>query len=280
MKNLAFNIKKFLSNKNTVTILGVVLGIVVIYFAYNFRLNQAIKPQRMPYALVTIQPRTKITDKMIGYADVPPAMIKGKVIRNANLIIDKYSNYNTMIPEGSLFYDGTIVTADDLPDSYLVNVPVGFVPFSLSVDVNTSYGNSIFPGNYIDVYFKAIDDTGKVMVGKLVENIQVLDVKDRNGKHVFENTDEERISNSIIFAVPEEMHLLLRKGYFLGEDRNINAELIPVPNTSSYYTEVGAINVSNQYLKTFIELKTAVVPEDQLPEIGEKTTVEVQETEE
>ncbi len=279
MQNFAFNIKKFLSNKNTVTILGVILGIVVLYFAYNFRVNQAIKPQRMPYALETIQPRTKITDKMIGYADIPPAMIQGKVIQNANLIIDKYSNYNTMIPEGSLFYDGTIVTADDLPDSYLVNVPVGFVPFSLNVDVNTSYGNSIFPGNYIDVYFKAIDDTGKVMVGKLVENIQVLDVKDRNGKHVFENTDEERISNSIIFALPEDMHLLLRKGYFLEENDEIKAELIPVPNTSSYYTEVGAINVSNQYLKTFIELKTAVVPEDQLPEIGEEITKEVEKTE-
>jgi hypothetical protein len=58
MNNLLFNIKKFLANKNTVTILGVVAAILILYFGYNYRINQAIKPQRVPYAKITIQPRT------------------------------------------------------------------------------------------------------------------------------------------------------------------------------------------------------------------------------
>jgi hypothetical protein len=271
MKNLMFNVKKFLANKNTVTVLGVFLGVLVLYFGYNYRVQQAIKPERIPYALTTIQPRQKITEDMVGYADVPPAMIMGSVIKSANLIIGKYANYNTLIPEGSLFFDNTIISAADLPDSAFIDIPDGYVPFSLPVTVESTYGNSIFPGNYINIYLKALDDEGKVMVGKLVENIKVLDVKDSSGKHVFENTDEERTSSNLIFAVPEELNLLLRKAYYLKDSAEIAAELIPVPNTESYTGEVGAINITSQYLKTYIELKTSFVPEDQLPDLQDSS---------
>lgn len=270
MKNLMFNVKKFLTNKNTVTILGVFLGVLVLYFGYNFRVQQAIKPERIPYALTTIQPRQKITEDMIGYTDVPPAMLMGSVLTSPNLILGKYANYNTIIPEGSLFYAESIISASDLPDSAFINIPEGNVPFSLPVNVESTYGNSIFPGNYINIYLKALDDEGKIMVGKLIENIKVLAVKDSSGKHVFENTEEERTSSHIIFAVPEELHLLLRKAYYLGNITDVAATLIPVPNTESYTGEVGAISVANQYLKTYIELKTAFVPEDELPDLEDQ----------
>lgn len=267
MKNLLFNIKKFLANKNTVTVLGVFLGVLVLYFGYNFRVQQAIKPQRIPYALKTIQPRQKITEDMVGYVDVPPAMIVGNVIKGANLIIGKYANYNTLIPEGSLFFSNAVISATDLPDSSFIDIPEGYVPFSLPVTVESTYGNSIFPGNYINLYLKALDPSGKIMIGKLVENVKILDVKDSKGQHVFENTEDARTPSTLIFAVPEELHLLLRKAYYLSNVSGVNAVLIPVPNTLSYTGEVGAIAVANQYLKNYIELQTSYVPEDQLPDL-------------
>ncbi|HHT38778.1 MAG TPA: hypothetical protein GXZ95_05180 [Mollicutes bacterium] len=279
MKNLIFNFKKFISNKNTVTILGVFLGILVLYFGYNFRVQQAIKPIRVPYATVTIQPRQKITEDMIGYANIPPAMIMGNVIINPAVIIDKYANYNTVIPQGSLFYSDTIITAAELPDSAFVDIPEGYVPFSLPVTVESTYGNSIFPGNYINIYFKGLNEEGKIIVGKLVENIKVLAVKDSSGRHVFENTDEERSSSYIIFALPEDLHLLLRKAYYLRADRTIEAELIPIPNTEAYTGDVGVINVANQYLQTYIEVNTGVVPLDELPDL-EDTIPEIPEGDE
>jgi hypothetical protein len=265
MNNLLFNIKKFLANKNTVTILGVILGILILWFAYNYRIQQAIQPQRMPYAKETIQPRTKITADMIGYTEVPPQLIMGNVVQNPNLIIGKYSNYNTLIPEGSLFFNDTIVTAADLPDSALVNIPEGYTAFNLPVDIETSYGNSIFPGNYINLYFKAINEEGKIIIGELADNIKVLAVKDSGGKNVFEDTSKDRVPSTIIFAVPEDIHLLLRKALYLKDASNVRGELIPVPNTESYTGEVDAINITNQYLKSFVELNTGYVPQDQLP---------------
>jgi hypothetical protein len=269
MKNIIFNFKKFISNKNTVTILGVFLGILVIYFGYNFRVQQAIKPVRVPYALVTIQPRQRITEDMIGYASIPPGMIMGNAVIDSGFVLDKYANYNTVIPEGSLFYTDALITAAELPDSAFIDIPEGHVPFSLPVDVASTYGNSIFPGNYINIYFKGFNEEGKVMVGKLLENIKVLAVKDSSGKHVFENTEEERSSSYIIFALPENLHLLLRKAYYLSGDRDIEAELIPVPNTEIYTGEVGVINVANQYLQTYVEVNTGFVPVDELPDLEE-----------
>ena len=35
MGNIMISIKRFLGNKNTVTILGVIVGIVVLYFGYS-----------------------------------------------------------------------------------------------------------------------------------------------------------------------------------------------------------------------------------------------------
>ena len=40
--------------------------------------------------------------------------------------------------------------------------------------METTYGNSIYPGNYIDIYMKAINENGQLMVGKLVENIKAF----------------------------------------------------------------------------------------------------------
>jgi len=267
MGNLGFKLKKFLQNKNTVTLIGTVLILVILYFGYNWRINQAITPVKVPYAKVTIQPRTRITEDMVDYVEVLPGMINSKTIRNISNIVGKWSNYNTMIPAGSLFYTETVVSADELPDSALVNVPDGYTPFYLPVTTATTYGNSIFPNNYIDIYLKVLDADGKPTVGKLIENIKVLAVKDRNGQHVFENSDESRTPAYIIFAVPEDMHLLLRKATYLENVRDISAEIIPVPTTQSYSAEPGTIRLASTELKTYIELNTGTVNEDQLPDI-------------
>ncbi len=270
MGNLGFKLKKFFQNKNTVTILGVVLGVLVIFFGYNYRVNQAIQPVDIPYAKVSIQPRTKITEDMIGIAQVPPAMVKGKVIKNPNLIVGKWSNYNAYIPFGSMFYEDNIITESRLPDSAFINIRDGFTAFNLPVDVDLTYGNSMFPDNFIDIYLKALDPDGKVIYGKLVENVKILAVKDDNGEHVFENSEQTRRPSILLFAVPEDIHLLLRKALYLQNVRTIAAELVPVPTTQSYKSgnkENLTPVISNQELKLFIEINTGLITEDQLPDV-------------
>lgn len=264
-KNWQIGLKRFFQNKNTVTIIGIILCLFIIYFAYNQRVSSAIKPVKVPYAKVTIQPRTEITSDMIGYMEVPTSYLKGNYISNASFIIGKYSNYNTIIPSGSLFYKDALINVSELPDSAFGNIPSGYTVFNLPVTMNSTYGNSIFPGNYINIYFKAIDDDGKILFGKLIRNIEILDVKDSSGRHVFENTDESRVPSSLIFAVPEEIHLLLRKALYL---TSVSAELIPVPNTE-VLTEEDVVEVSSEHIKEFILSKTTLITEDMLPNVSE-----------
>lgn len=261
--NMSITIKKFLTNKNTVTIVGVLLAVVVLYVGYNYRIKSAINPITVPYATQTIPARTKITSDMIGSIEVPPAMLKGNAITDPSNIVGKYSNSNTIIPQGSLFYGNSVVSQSDLPDSIIYDYPDDYVLVNMSVDTETTYGNKVYPGNYIDIYLKAVnkideenlteDTEDKIMVGKLLQNVKVIDVVDANGDSVFENPENVLTPSQIIFAVPEEYHILLRKSMYL---RTYEVTLIPVPTAESLKENPGEVAIANEALKDFINKVT------------------------
>lgn len=261
--NFAMTIKKFLTNKNTVTIVGVLLAVVILYVGYNYRIKAAINPITVPYAKQTIAPRTKITSDMIGSIQVPPAMLKGKAITEVSKIVGKYVRADSIIPEGSLFYGDIVVSASDLPDSIIYDYQEGHVLVNMAVNTENTYGNKVFPGNYIDIYLKAVNKIDeenitsstedKIMVGKLLENVKVIDVVDSNGDSVFENMEDVKTPAQIIFAVPEEYHILLRKAMYL---RTYEVTLIPVPTAESLKENPGEVAISNTALKDFINKVT------------------------
>lgn len=258
MNEFMVKFQRFIKNKNTVTIIGVVLAIGILYWGYNTQISNAVTPvKNIPVATNTIQPRTKITSEMISYVDVAPVVLSDNVIRYANQVIGKYSNYNTVIPQGSMFYNNTLVNEEELPDSAFTQVEEGDVVYNFPVDMDSTYGNSIFPGNQIDIYMKAKNDAGQIMVGKLVENVKVLAVKDASGKHVFENTEEERIPATIIFGVSPEINILLRKASYMDD---FEVELFPVPHGGTA-VEKGDTQVSTEELKDFINANTVVIDE-------------------
>lgn len=256
MKGFGNTLKRFFMNKNTITILGVIVIVGLLYFGYTSQINTQVRPQSIPVAAKEIQPRTLITEDMVKYVDMPAAAITNDVVTASRLIVGKYSNYNTVIPEGSMFFNSTLVTADEMPDSAFVDVKDGDIPYQFSVNMETTYGNSIFPGNKIDIYMKAVNDQGQVMVGKLLENVEVLAVKDSSGNHVFENTEENRTPAYLIFGVSDEIHLLLRKAEYL---YSYSVELFPVPHGGTVEA-TGDTKVSTQYLKDFINANTVNLP--------------------
>ena len=268
MNNLVVGLKKFLTNKNTVTVVGVILAIVVLYVGYNMRINQAITPVTVPYALEEINPSTQITEDMVGTKEIPGSMVDDTIITNSADVIDMYANGDSVIPEGSLFYKRSVVTRDQLPDSIILDYPKGYVLYNLDVDMASTYSNSIYPGNYIDIYLKVQNAEGnengviaedRIMVGKLLSNVKVLAVFDSSGNNVFANLDEKTTPSQIIFAIPEEYHILLRKASFL---RAYESEIIPVPTAESLEDEPGDVELSSEDLRNFINNVTAMTEED------------------
>ncbi len=272
MNNLIISVKRFFKNKNTVTVLGVIAIVAIIFFGYRSQINNAVNPVQVPVAAVTIQPRTEITNENVTTVDMANIAIPTNVYRAKSAVIGMYSNYNTLIPEGSMFYKEALVKEEDLPDSAFVDVPEGQVPYNFPVTMNSTYGNSIFPGNYIDIYMKAVNEEGKLMVGKLFENIEVLAVKDSSGRNVFENTEESRTPAFLIFGLTPEYNILLRKASYMYA---YSVELFPVPHGAALSTEEDSTIVSSQTLKDFINAHT--VANDELvatPEVNEEATVE------
>ena len=260
MNNFKIAFQRFIKNKNTVTVLGVFAIILVLYLGYRYQINKMVSPVTgIPAAAETIQPRTKITSDMITYVDIAPIVLQDNVIRSSSEIINKYSAPSTVIPEGSLFYKGVVVSESELPDSAFVKLEEGQVPYNFPVTMDSTYGNSIYPNNYIDIYMKAYNESGTLMVGKLFENIKVLAVKDSSGQNVFENSEETRTPAYLIFGLNNENNILLRKASYMS---NFSVELFPVPHGTNVSTEAGETYVSSQTLKDFINANT--VPNDNI----------------
>lgn len=263
MGNLGTGLKKFLQNKNTVTVIGFVVAIVILYVAYTMRVSSAINPISVPYALEQIPAGTQITQAMVSTREVPPSMLEGDVITNVSEIVDKYAAADTVIPEGSLFYRRSVVEKEQLPANIILDYPKGYVLYNLSVDTASTYGNSVYPGNYIDIYLKAVnklngkeaptEEDNQVMLGKLMSNIQVLAVKDGEGQPVFQNIDENRTPAMVVFAVPEEYYILLKKAEFM---QTYDTSLILVPTNESLKDEPADIEISSEQMKNWINEHT------------------------
>lgn len=263
MGNLVTNFKKFLQNKNTVTVVGVILAILVLYFAYTMRINSAINPVSVPYASEQIKAGTQITEAMISTRQVPPSMLDGDVILNVGEIIDKYAAADTVIPKGSLFYKRAVVEKEQLPGNIILDYPKNYVLYNLKVDTTSTYGNSVFPGNYIDIWLKAVNkvtdgqaitaDADKIMYGKLISNVKVLAVKDSSGQAVFQNIDENRTPAMVVFALPQEYYVLLRKASYM---RSYETSIELVPTNESSKDEPGDITLSSEALKEWINTHT------------------------
>ncbi len=265
MGNLAIGFKKFMQNKNTVTVVGVILAIVILYIAYTMRIKSSINPITVPYAAQQIPAGTQITENMISTRQVPPSMLEGDVITNMGEIIDKYSAADVVIPEGSLFYKRAVVEKEQLPANIILQYPKGYVLYNLSVTTESTYGNSVYPGNYIDIYLKAVnkltDDqiaqgasgADRIMLGKLLSNIEVLAVKASDGSPVFQNIDEGKSPAMVVFAVPEEYYILLKKAEFM---RSFDTTLILVPTNESLKDEPADLEVSSEDLVNWINTNT------------------------
>lgn len=247
-------LQKFLKNKNTVTILGVLACLVILYAGYTMRINKKTALVEVYYANQTIQPKTLITAEMVSKTSVPASFILGTYYKNYNDIVGKYSNYNTMIASGSIFYADLLVSEENLPDSMLYNINEGERLVSFKVNTESTYGNSIMPGNLVDVYVKLVNDNNKVVYGELLEKVEVLAVKDSSGKNVFETTEEIRVPSNIYFALPEAKYLLYSSlNYVEDYYSKYEIEIVLVPNTVKYQdTDPMATEVSSDYFYDFV----------------------------
>lgn len=247
------NLNNFLKNKNTVTILGVIACLVILYAGYTMRINAKTALVDVYYANQRIQPKTLITEDMVSKTSVPESFIKGDYYKSYDEIVGKYSNYNTMIASGSLFYLDLLVEEENLPDAIFYDVNEGERVVSFPVTIESTYGNSIMPSNKVDIYVKLINNQGKVIYGEFYEKIEILGVKDSAGNNVFESTEETRTPAYVYFSLEEAKYLLFSSLQYVQDYYSeYEIEIVLVPNTVEFKSEdKTATEVTSDYLYDF-----------------------------
>ena len=240
--------KKFVINRTTVTILGIVAGVAVLVGFYIYRVNNAVNPTRVPIATREILPTEEITADDIEMVSISSSFLSdANVITSTESLIGKYIATGTSIPEGGLFYSNQIVEKEDLPNAVFEEIPDGDTIYQLPVNETTTYANSIYPGDRIDLSIKSSDPTtGRVIFGEFISSIEVLAVRDSAGQNVFDVTSG-READFLLFAVPTDLYRYLKLAEW-----SSNMQVIPVPRNQQYTEDAGATEYDNEQLINLI----------------------------
>lgn len=254
--NVMEKIKKLLLNRNTVTILGVLAGVIALWFAYSITLDKAVKPTRVPVAVKDIPAGSIITKDDIEYVDINRDVLKkASIITSSSQLINYYVNNNTSVTKGSMFYTSQVVKKDELIDRDLEIIPENYKIYWLSVDNTTTYANSIYPGDKIDLWLLTKVENNYVYE-PFITNIEVLSVKDSKGQNVFD-VNSGRTSAVLAFAVPNDIFVYLSKVGFLS-----GMSLYPVPINKNNADKDATTEISNKELQTLIDSKSIITNPD------------------
>ena len=272
MNNFMMSMKRFFSNKNVVTIIGVVIVLGLLYWEYNSKITKAVNPIRVPVAASDLLPQQEITSSDLKWIDVPSVSKDAKALTNSSSIVGKYVGVNSMIPEGSMFYASAIVNKEDLPGSWLTLIDEEEIPFYFRVDLVSTYANSIEPNDYVDLWMKAEDEEGLVMFGKLMENIKIVAVKDSSGEDVFKSSNETGEPAFLYCGLESDYFVMLTKAPYID-----GVELAVVPHGGAV-PKMGDIEVTSDYLRDYIDANTLAIPENEKDENGVDLTKDNKDT--
>lgn len=254
--NVMEKIKKLLLNRNTVTILGVLSGVIALWFAYSITLDKAVKPTKVPVAVKDIPAGSIITKDDIEYVDINRDVLKkASIITSSSQLINYYVNNNTSVTKGSMFYTSQVVKKDELIDRDLEIIPENYKIYWLSVDNTTTYANSIYPGDKIDLWLLTKVENNYVYE-PFITNIEVLSVKDSKGQNVFD-VNSGRTPAVLAFAVPNDIFVYLSKVGFLS-----GMSLYPVPINKNNADKDATTEISNKELQTLIDSKSIITNPD------------------
>lgn len=254
--NVMEKIKKLLLNRNTVTILGVLAGVIALWFAYSITLDKAVKPTKVPVAVKNIPAGSIITKDDIEYVDINRDVLKkASIITSSSQLINYYVNNNTSVTKGSMFYTSQVVKKDELIDRDLEIIPENYKIYWLSVDNTTTYANSIYPGDKIDLWLLTKVENNYVYE-PFITNIEVLSVKDSKGQNVFD-VNSGRTPAVLAFAVPNDIFVYLSKVGFLS-----GMSLYPVPINKNNADKDATTEISNKELQTLIDSKSIITNPD------------------
>ncbi len=251
-------IVRFLGNKNTVTIIGIIACFATLVGGYYYRVYLSANSKEIAYAKVQIDAKTAITEGMIGKIHASSSYISATsgLIQDPKRVYQKgkYSSYKTKIPKGSPIFQLQIINDEELPDYAFKDLQDGTTIFSLAVDKESSFANSIRANDYIDLYITTSDheNNGALIFCKFIAHIRVLAVKDAKGRNITKSGISNGAPTELLFAVEDRMFLLLNYAQHFPSGK---IQIIPVIRGKNYSinSEGKSYEVSSEEMVRYIE---------------------------
>ncbi len=260
MGNILNTLKGMLSNKNTITILGVLLGVVAIYFVYDNRVKSTATTMVVYYVKSDITANTQLKKENLGTVTINSSLAKTYkgLVTSEGQIMDGngqyfYVKFDHNLSTGQLLSSEDLVAPSEKLPSKIYNLDPEMKQFEIPVDVDLTQGNSIAPGNSIDLWIKGKDNNRNVIFTRFIENLEVLDVVDSNWITTAGNVSSQ--PKYLITTVDEDTWLLLKKSERLN---GYAFQLVPVVRDKAYDSKIPTTVVSER-IKDIIEANTSYI---------------------
>ena len=147
MNNFVMGLKRFITNKNVVTVIGVLLVLVILFWGYTSSIKKETNPLNIPVAAKKINAKTQITSQDVAYTQVASRMVGEGVIRSSAQVVGKYTNINVTIPKGSVFYTEWLADEKDIPGNWIeqLDYDAGELGYYMDVNIENTLGNNVLP---------------------------------------------------------------------------------------------------------------------------------------
>ncbi|WP_251136157.1 Flp pilus assembly protein CpaB [Exiguobacterium sp. S90] len=250
------------------------LTVVGSMYAYNaYAVETAVNPTKIVLVKNDIQPHTKITEEMIFEREVPGNAIPPNAYLSKEEVVGKYTTEGFGISANSFFLKNNVKSKNKLPDSAILSLQEGEVAFPLLVDLETSSGNSIVPGTFVDLYFLNVEgsqgelmtdvSSKSVLFGGLFPQVRVTSVKDNETNDAFrEEQDSEGETREVksaarlyTLAVTPAQLQYLNRAKNLGTIMPVATQNVEQKNDKSLVTSFNQVSDQTVILK-YIEEKS------------------------
>lgn len=172
-------------NKAAVT-LFLIFGLCLSAFlGYNMTIQSATETIKIPVTTAFLESGSVVKNEDIAYVRIPKNLAQGEYYVSDEML-GKIVRGGSSLAKGSFFYTELLEAPEVMKNISTYQLSDGEVALPIEVNMETSYNNAIREGHIVDLYFSGTgveneNEKEKVVYGKLVNNVRVLAVYDKNG---------------------------------------------------------------------------------------------------
>lgn len=193
--------------------------------------NSALETVDVVVANTTLAPRSIIEEKHLKVIAFPKGSLDSSVYIDSKDVVGKVVSYDSTIHPNSMFFKSSIESISDVLDAPILALKDDQRAVSMQVDMIKSSGNTLLPGQYVDVVLTLPIRNKNPLVDVIFEAVRVLAVKDRYG-YDMSDSKSQKVPHVALLAIHEQdvsdFYLALEKG---------SIHLVPLSTNSLLFAE-------------------------------------------